>query len=281
MKTVLYFEWIRKKEDMIQRTIRLIAMILGLFLSCILIDIVFPDFNSNYMKWPDMLKNLLGIGNWNSHLFLNVWQLVALGYPFYFTYSIMIGIATAITEEDRLETIVYLHNAGVGRRDILIGKTCVWMGYALVQTLVMLVITTLFALVLGTPQAAVHMVEYHVELGLLGILYMSIASFLAACSTGGEVSLDTIIAILVLPCIVSRIPAIMRFFAELLTVTGRQGAIVDRVALWGEKLQVLVIVSPVSWPWIGISIRGIYVGCAFIVAVIMASAAYSIYCHRE
>lgn len=281
MRTVLYLEWTRKREDMIRRLIANIGIVLLLFLVCSLLDIAFPKFNSTYMKWPDMLKDLLGIGSWNSHLFLNVWQVLALVFPFYLIYVMMINIANGIMEEDRLETVVYLRNAGITGKDIFVGKTCVWLGYVMANVIILFVMMVIFALVLKAPRMAANVVRYHVQLGLLSILYSSIAVFLAAADSKKENVSDVVAGILVLPCVLSRIPAIMRFFAELLTITGRQGAVVDNIAIWGEKLRVLTILSPVSWCWTGIDIRGMYIVCGIIITIILAGTSYSIYCHNE
>ena len=115
MNTVLYFELRRKRRNLFKYAVVPAVVSLVLFVVCMATDAFFPFINRTYMKWPDMVKDLLSLKPWSGDLWLNVWQLFALCYPFYLIYMMMTETAEALSEEVRLETVVYLHNSGVDR----------------------------------------------------------------------------------------------------------------------------------------------------------------------
>ncbi|MDE5863369.1 MAG: hypothetical protein K2H34_03370, partial [Lachnospiraceae bacterium] len=207
MKTVLYFEWTRKRQKMLKRILGPLIVVIVLFILCTLMDILVPQFNKVYMKWPDMLKDLLCLKSWTSHLWFNVWQLFALGYPFYLIYGGMMELTASVIDEQRLETMIYLNNAGISRKTLFLGKGLMWSLEMLVCCGLLLVINVVLALILGSSQMALNMLQYYVLLFLICLIYLAVALFMAACKGATGVSDDAVLAVLLLPCVVSRVPA--------------------------------------------------------------------------
>lgn len=281
MRTVLYFEWTRKKKSLLKQVIWPIGVVLVLFVICTIADVVFPRFNAAYMKWPELLKDLFCLKSWTSHLWLNVWQFFALGYPFYLIYRIMDGLTKALAEEDRLETVVYLHNAGVTRRALFLGKGLVWGAEAFACCISLLVVTVLSALVLGASQTALHMLGHYVGLWLISLLYIAVALFMVAGKGAEGVFSERISAVLVLPWLVSALPALFRFFSSLLEMTGREGAPADVMAALGERMKMLTVLSPVTWCFPAFQLSAAYVVCGVVIFVVLFAAGLSIYTHKR
>lgn len=281
MKTVLYFEWTRKRQKMLRRILGTLGVVMVLFILCILMDVLVPEFNKNYMKWPDMLKDLLCLKSWTSHLWFNVWQLFALGYPFYLIYGGMMEIAASVTDEERLETVVYLNNAGISRRTLFLGKGLMWVLEVLICCGSLLLINVMTALILGSSQMALNMLQYYALLFLICLIYLTIALFMSACKRVTRVSGDTVLAVLVLPCVVSRVPALLSFFASLLQVTGREGVMADTVAEIGKRIEMLTIVCPLTWCWPAFQGTILHIIFGLVVLVVMFTAGISIYTHKQ
>ena len=89
MSTVLYFEMTRNKKKIVQHILTGVIGFTVLFLITLLLDRFVPVVNEQYMKWPDMLKDLLGLPAWKRSLYGNIWQLLMLFYPFYVVYRNM------------------------------------------------------------------------------------------------------------------------------------------------------------------------------------------------
>ncbi|MDE6433404.1 MAG: hypothetical protein K2L07_04170 [Lachnospiraceae bacterium] len=281
MNIVVYFEITRKKKRMLKYIVWPIIFSVILFAVCMAVDGIFPNFNNNYMKWPDMLKDLLCLRSWTSHLWLNVWQFFMLAYPFYLIYNIMKEQAQAISEEERLETIVYLHNAGVSRRELFAAKWFVWMGEMVLCCLSLAVVNVVSAAILRYTQGIWNALKYYGILFLVCMLYLVIALFAAACKGKKDMSGDTIVAILIIPLLVSRIPAFLRFFSALLVLTGREGAIVDKISQIGTQTEILTAVSPLTWCWPDMQITAVHIIFGVVVYIVMLTAGFSIYTHRR
>lgn len=281
MNTVVYFEVTRKKKKMLKYIVWPVVVHLILFVVCIVVDRLFPDFNTNYMKWPDMLKDMICLRSWTSHLWINIWQFLMLAYSFYLIYNIMKEQVQAITEEERLETVVYLHNAGVSRKTLFVAKWVTWIGEMALCCLSLALVNIIFAALLRYTQGIWNAMKYYGLLFFLCMLYLSIALFMAACKGKRDVSDDTIASILIIPLLISRLPALLRFFAALLELTGRKGAIVDKISWLGKKTEILTVISPLTWCWPGIQITTVHVIFGVVVFFVMLMAGFSIYIHRR
>lgn len=281
MNTVLYFEIRRKRKKMLGYIILPALLSFVLFGVCMAVDALFPAFNRTYMKWPDIVKDFLCLKPWSGHLWLNVWQLFALLYPFYLIYVIMTEMAVALSEEERLETVVYLHNAGVDRKTIFVSKLLVWTGETFACCGSLLLLHMVLAALLRQQQGVRNVLSYYFILFLVCMLYLAIALFVAACKAEKGVAVDMGMAVLILPWLISRIPAFLRFLSELLVLTGREGAIIDQMSGLGERLEVFTILSPLTWSWPALIIQRSYVICGIIVFAVLAGTAFSIYTHKK
>lgn len=281
MNTVLYFEIRRKRKKMLEYIILPAVLSFLLFGVCMAVDALFPAFNRTYMKWPDLVKDFLCLKPWSGHLWLNVWQFFALLYPFYLIYVMMTEMAEALSEEERLETVVYLHNAGVDRKTIFVSKLIVWAGEVFACCGSLLLLHMVLAALLRLQQGVRNVLAYYGILFLVCMLYLSIALFAAACKAEKGVAADTVMAVIILPWLVSRVPALMRFLSELLVLTGREGAIIDQMGDLGKRLEVFTILSPLTWSWPALTIQRSYVVCGIILFATLSGTAYSIYTHKK
>ena len=187
MNTVLYFELRRKRRNLLKYAVVPAVVSMVLFVVCMATDAFFPFINRTYMKWPDMVKDLLSLKPWSGDLWLNVWQLFALCYPFYLIYMMMTETAEALSEEDRLETVVYLHNAGVDRKTMFGAKLLVWAGEVFACCGSLMVLHVAFAAILRQQQGMKNAFYYCTILFLVCMLYLSIVLFMAVCRAEGGI----------------------------------------------------------------------------------------------
>jgi hypothetical protein len=281
MNTVLYFELRRKRRNLLKYAVVPAVVSLMLFVVCMATDAFFPFINRTYMKWPDMVKDLLSLKPWSGDLWLNVWQLFALCYPFYLIYMMMTETAEALSEEDRLETVVYLHNAGVDRKTMFGAKLLVWAGEVFACCGSLLVLHVAFAAILRQQQGMKNAFYYYTILFLVCMLYLSIVLFMAVCRAERGVTADQVTTVLILPWLVSRIPALMRFISELLVLTGREGKLSGQLGDMGQRLEAMTVLSPLTWSWPAVSIERSYVVSGIVVFAILTGTAFSIYTHRR
>lgn len=281
MSVVFYFEIRRKRKNMLRYIIFPAVLSLALFGVCMVVDTVFPDFNETYMKWPDFVKDFLCLKPWSGHLWFNVWQFFALMYPFYLIFDMMTEAAVALSEEKRLETVVYLHNAGVDRKTIFVSKLLVWAGETLACCISMSLLHVVLAGVLRQQQGMRNVLVYYAILFLVCMLYLSIGLFVAACRAEKGVTAETMMFIIGLPWLLSRVPAFLRFISELLVLAGREGVIIERFGDIGARLEVLTILSPLTWSWPALSIQRSHVVCGVILFVVLSVTAFSIYTHKK
>lgn len=281
MSIVLYFEIRRKRKIMLRHVIFPAVFSLALFLVCMVVDALFPDFNQTYMKWPDLLKDFLCLKPWSARLWMNVWQFFALGYPFYLICVMTTEIAAALSEEERLETLVYLHNAGVSRKMVFVSKWLVWAGETLACCGSLLLLQAALAAVLRQQQAVKNVLGYYAILFFVCLLYLSIGLFAAASRAEKGVAADTVMVIVGVPLLVSRIPALLRFLSALLVSAGREGAVIGQLKEIGEKTEVLTILSPLTWSWPALSVQRSYVVCGVILCIVLWGTAFSLYSYKK
>lgn len=281
MKTVLYFDWTRNKRKYISNIVIPVVLLAVLFLVSAVVDYFVPAFNSRYMRWPDMVKNLLSLPAWNRSLYGNIWQIFSLGYPFFLIYKVMSGLAGAIIEEERLETVVYLKNLSIDRNVLMQAKGLVWLAQSFVICLVLTMENVLFFLMLRADQMTLTVLRYYTGLFLVSLIYMAVALFMASFSQRESTCEDKIFGVLVIPFLLARMYAIAGFMADVLVAAKREGKITDTINMIADKLKVMTVISPLTWCWQEIRINGLYILCGIVVTVVMTIAAYSIYTHEK
>lgn len=281
MRTVWYYTVTQNKKKLLHMILIPVIVLAVIFAVSVFVDQVFPEFNSKYMKWPDMTKDLLGLAAWNSHLYVNLWQLAALVYPLFHIYDMMTGLTRSIIEEERLETIVYLHNLSLDRGTVLGTKALVWLLHTLLCMAIMVAENLIFLFILHAERMILMVCRYYVTLFAVCLLYITIALFIASFEKEERASYNTILAVLIVPLLIARIRAIIRFWAALLVATNRGGDLADKLDGIVGKLKILEVLSPMAWCWPGVRISGWFAICGLCVAIVMLTAAVSIYNHRN
>lgn len=281
MRTVWYYTITQNKKKLLHMIFIPLILLFIIFIVSVFVDRVFPEFNTRYMKWPDMTKDLLGLAAWNSNLYVNLWQLMALVYPLFHIYDMMTGLTRSIIEEERLETIVYLHNLSLDRGTVLGTKALVWLLHTLLCMVIMFVENLLFLIILHAERMILMVGRYYVTLLAICLLYMTIALFIASFEKQERASYNTILVVLIVPLLIARIRAVIRFASALLVATNRGGNLTDRLDWLVGKLKMLEVLCPMTWCFPGERVSGLFGICGLGVAVVMLTAAVSIYNHRD
>lgn len=281
MKTVMYYDYVRNRKSLLQNLLVWTVMLLLLFMVSLIVEKIVPGFNKEYLKWPDMAKNLLAVGNWNNHIYINLWQIISLAFPIYMIYIVMNGLSSAVVQEDRLETMVFLQNMSVGRVQVLLSKLLFWMGYAFIIYVALMVENILFFLLLGSKYNLLIVVKHYGMLFFVTVIYLMVSLFLASYSKHENRCSDSINWILFLSLILSKVGAFVHFVVGLMTMKGQEGDIVGKVDGIADKLDVLIILCPASWCWNGMEISGAYIVCGVIMAIFLCLGAFWIYAGRR
>ena len=281
MKIVWYLEYCRKKNQGVQMLLSPAVLVVVLFVVSMLVEHVLPNFNAMYMRLPDMVKEFLCLPGWSRHLWINIWQYVALLYPFWVCYSIMDKVACSIVAEERLETAVYLRNVQVKPVEVMFGKGLFWLAFSVAGQIIVLLVNALFLLVLKEEYQMEVLFQYHSKLFLLSIFYVTIALFAASYKKREIYCRSAVLRVLLLPWLISRIPFAIHFFADILVATGRDDVVVDTIFLVAQRLNFLQIICPAAWCWAGTTVSSRQMVCAGVIAVLMMGMAVSIYTSRS
>ena len=278
LKNVWFLEWKRQKRNFYDTLLASVVILLCLFVVCSVFDKMFPQFNRNYMDWPDYMKQLLGLSGWSGGFWYNLWQILAVFYPFLHIYMIMNAVAGSISDEERLETIIYLRNAGVNRTAVLGVKTLFWITFSLAVFVAQIVTMVMLTNISGIGVVCLLVVRYYAVLFLVSVFYIGIACNPAVGGKGLQRCKDVHLTVLVIPWLIAKIPDVIRMFASLLEITGRSDNVVVRFEVWEQKTSFLRYVSPVSWcvPSGWEIPTGVVIGY-LLIAVILFLAAFKTY----
>lgn len=247
MKTVYFFEWHGRKNKIKNLLTYPLLFWLFILLAGMMADGFFPGFNAQYMKWPDYIKQLLGIGGWSGRLWYNMWQFFAVFYPFFHIYVLMNCLLDSLQDEIQLETIVFLRNTGVGNVTVMGTKFVCWAGVALLGCLSQFLLLALFGKLSGIGVVTSILWRYYGVLFAVSVFYMAVALYVSVGRQKRQECKDTHLTLLVLPWLLAKVPGVIFLFAELLKLTGRSEVLVTNVAIWEEKTAFLRFVSPVAW----------------------------------
>lgn len=281
MKTVIYLELVRRRKKFLAYAVLPGIIWSVLFLGLMVLGRKLPMLNETYMMWPDMVKDLLGLPGWKQDLVMNIWHILALFYPLFVGIFILAGISSSIVEEERLETVVYLRNINVSRSSIWLGKGLVWMFVSFVSQGV-LALVQVIQLQLTQMNRYVSIVSrYYGLLCLIGLFYLALGLFAASYKKCEEDCENTAWCLVLIPWLVSRIPALLQFLSALLVSAGREGKLSDVFLVWGIKLEPLSMVCPLTWCWGTVGIAGKAVWIAAVIAVLLGGAGFSIYRARR
>lgn len=277
MKTVLYYEFVRKKKNYIGNILLPAALFLCLFVVSGMIEYFFPMFNVQYMRWPDIVKNLLGLPAWNRSLYGNIWQIGALIFPVCWIYKVMTDLVSSVREEDRLETIFYLRNLSVSRTNIICAKGIFVLAEHFFACLLLWIENMIVFACLGAGQMVITVWQYYFTILLTGVLFMGIAVFILACKREERQCNEIIIWLLGSTLVISRFSALFQFISDLLVETERTGVVSDKLGMLADRTQILSVVSPIIWCWPSVKVDMGYVWCGIIVFLICFLTGFSIY----
>lgn len=281
MKTVIYYDYVRNRKNLLQNLLVWTVLFLLLFLVSLIIEKVIPGFSKEYLKWPDMAQNLLAMGNWNHHVYINIWQIVSLIFPIYMAYVVMNGLSCAVVQEDRLETMVFLQNMSVGRVQVLLSKLLFWIAYAFIIYVALLLENILFFLILGSKYNLLIVVNHYGMLFFVTVIYLMLSLFLSSYAKHENNCADSITWVLFLSLILSKVGAFVHFVVDLMVMRGQEGDIISKVDGVADKLDVLIALCPVSWCWGGTEVAGIYMTCGVVIAILLCMGAFWIYGGRR
>ena len=99
MKTVVYYEWVRKGRSYIMRCVLYLLIILLFFVITMICEKLFPEFSYNYMNWPQYIRNIIGMRSWHRILWLNIWQIGCIIFAFIINFFSMSDFADSIVNE--------------------------------------------------------------------------------------------------------------------------------------------------------------------------------------
>ena len=281
MKTVIYYDYIRNRKRLLQNLLVWAILFLLLFVVSLIIEKVMPGFSRQYLKWPDMAQNLLAIGNWNNHIYVNLWQIITLVFPICIVYVVMNGLCASVIQEDRLETMVYLQNLSLGRVQILLSKLLFWMIYTFIIYVGLLVENVIFFLILGSGYNLSILVNHYGILFVVTIIYLMVALFLASYERHENRCADVIAWILFLSLILSKVGAFVHFVVDLMVMKGQEGEIIGKVDGIANKLDVLIAVCPVSWCLAGVEVTSTYMVSGIVIGCLLCVGACWIYAGRR
>ena len=280
MKTVIYYDYIRNRKNLIQNILVWTILFLLLFVVSLVIEKVIPGFSREYLKWPDMAQNLLAVGNWNNHVYINLWQIITLVFPIYIVYVVMNGLCATVIQEDRLETMVYLQNMSVGRMQVLLAKLLFWVAYAFIMYVVLLLENVVFFLLLGSGYNLSILVNHYEILFVSTVIYLMIALFLASYEKHENRCADVSAWVLFLSLILSKVGAFVHFVVDLMIMKGQEGEIIGKVEAIAQKLDVLIAICPMSWCWAGVEVTSIYMIGGIVIGCLLCVGSCWIYAGR-
>jgi len=281
LKTVFYLEWKRYKRKVGDNLLALGVSLLILYVVAAVLGKVLPDFNRDYLKLPGYMKELLGLSGWSSCLWYNFWQFLAVIYPFVHIYITLNMLSLSLQDEERLETIVFMRNAGVGRPAVMGAKVLLWSGYSLALCTVAFLITFLLAWLSGIQVVSSLLFRYYAGLFLVTVFFEGIALNLAISKKSHQECRDLHLSWLVLPWMLAKVPDVIRMFGKLLEITGRSETIVVRLEVWGERTDFLHNFSPIAWctPMGSELLSGVLVGY-IVVGIVLYLTAFKIYMNK-
>lgn len=278
MKIVLFLEWKRYKKKIYDVMLATMVSLICLFLVGALLDKIWPNFNERYMNWPEYMKNLIGLSGWSSNLWYNFWQILAVLYPFLHFYVMMNMLSGSLRDEKKLETIVYLRNAGVDFGDVIRAKALFWLSVSSLLCLLQFLAVTVLLVAGGMSMIVAVVWRYYLLLIVISLLYVAIALTLAADGHKNRDFENAHLSFVLLPWLMAKVPDVIAMFGRLLELTGRSETIVMQFEVWEQRTAFLRYISPIAWcvPEQMEVLPGIWCGYASI-AVILFLIAFKMY----
>lgn len=276
MRTVLYIDYSRNKSRYLRGILSPIIFLAICFVVSIILELIFPKLNA-HLNFPDFIKDFFALHYWQSHIYSNLWNMFALVFPFIYFYELMAGLSKSVITEERMETVIYMHNLGVNRGTMLLTKFGIWSIYSLLNCVILFLENMLFFIIIKNYNMIKTAGIYSIRLFTIGIVYLSIALFLASFEGHENDSASTSIAVIIIPFLIARVHALIHLFADILFLSGRSYNGLDKISSVADSLTPLHLICPLFWSYPSQSIRLSYIICAFAITIVMFVTGYSIY----
>lgn len=248
MKTVIYYEWVRKRKVSFIRYFASLGIVLMFFMATMLLDRFSPDFSYNYMKWPQYIRNIMGMRSWHKTLWLDIWQIGCILFAFVINWLFMIELAESIINEKKLETDIFLFNAGVKKREILFGKFVFYFVAYMLEIVGQFILNITYFMIAGTRINLYMITNYHMIMLLIGFINLTFAILFAVLAkksflTAKSYSNGYLFGLFV----VARIPAIFSFIGSFMSEYDVKGAIIDKMDLCSRVFAGFGDICPIAW----------------------------------
>lgn len=276
MNTVIYIDVVRNKKKMIGMLIYTAAFLVVCFVLSLIIDFLFPAFNV-HLDFPQAIDSFLLFYEWNEHLYINIWNMLAFILPFVFVYLLMVGYACGIVEEEEFETLSYMRSLGIGRETIIISKLIVRLVWSFALCATIFLTNLIFFLILNQKKMISVVGIYSVKLFLLGLFHLTIALFIASCSIREKNSTIACGSVILLEFVLARFHSYIRLLADGLFISGRKYNEIEWIYVLSDKIASFDILCPVKLCYPGQSVSLSQGICLAIIGIVFCVAGYSIH----
>lgn len=260
MKTVVYYEWVRKGRSYIIRCVLYLLIILLFFVITMICEKLFPEFSYNYMNWPQYIRNIIGMRSWHRILWLNIWQIGCIIFAFIINYFSMSELAESIINEKKRETYVYLFNAGVKKSDIIFGKFIFYFFKYQIEILSQFMLNAICFVIINARLNMYLVVSYHLVMLLIGFVNLSFAVLFAVIANKSIISAKNYINMFIFGLFfIDRIPAIFSFVGSFMSEYNVTGVIIDKLDLLSRSLAGIGDICPIAWCQPYFKVSGIHI----------------------
>ena len=215
------------------------------------------------MKWPQYIRNIIGMRSWHKTLWLDIWQIGCILFAFVINWLFMIELAESIINEKKLETDIFLFNAGVKKREILFGKFVFYFVAYTLEIVGQFILNVVYFMVAGASINLYMITNYHMVMLLTGFINLTFAVLFAVLAkksvlTAKSYSNGYLFGLFV----VARIPAIFSFIGSFMSEYDVKGAIIDKMDLCSRVFAGFGDICPIAWchPYFKVSVVHIVYG---------------------
>lgn len=273
MRTIFYFDTYRNYKKIVRIMIAPLLFIVFLCIICELVDLIAPQFNDKWMRWPGYIKTILCMSSWSSALAGNLFQIFYLVYPAYLYYQLMNGLCDSVLQDRFTHTDIFVRNMGINGVEYGICQFVYWLGIAFVSIISMMVVQLCMV---GLFQIIVNVADvlmYYSVLLIISFLYLSIAWFVSSYVVDVR-KIRIIINLVVFGFVIlSRCPAILYFFNEIVVALGGNNGL-ERIS---RRIAGLEMMAPLLWGCGMIHVNAYCVACTIIIFIVMSLSTVSIY----
>lgn len=243
---------------------------MAVFLLSLILDRFAPGCNQK-LEFPDRVIDLLYLYPWQDELYSNLFNMSALVFPFFYLYfgmkevaQAMFGIRFRTFEDAGAKRAVLLYNLGS------------YVAKSLVTCMILFLENAVLFLIMGNRIMVGIAWGFFARLFGVGLIYIMLALFAAACVQELETCSDVSLVMLLLPYVLARMHSLIRFFADQVEASNKKLAEPEVVDTWIRRLGSLQALAPVTWCVPGMHYPAWYGLCGLLLAVSLGVAGISI-----